>query len=256
MEAKQTFTADDGTKYEVQDDGTLRDVDGRHRKMSMINNGDSRDDRPLTWSEQRDRVQTIEAIGEVPEELRRLWSDLSGNQHAAIRFIERESIDLPESTPGHRPLWVGAALKPKGAVRSVRPRVLYRGVQLDPMVVWGADDRRIYNDPRFPWGCVCRIETAGGPGSGVLVGPRHVLTASHMIDWNSGVASIEVHRAGGMVLATARAETTLSFSRVIDNDSTSLDEDYAVIVCDQRLGDRFGWMGTRTYNSAWDGEDY
>jgi len=29
-----------------------------------------------------------------------------------------------------------------------------------------------------------------------------------------------------------------------------------VIATDQRLGDRFGWMGTRTYDSAWDGEDY
>jgi V8-like Glu-specific endopeptidase len=77
-----------------------------------------------------------------------------------------------------------------------------------------------------------------------------------VIDWNSGVASIEVHRAGGTVQATARAISTWTFTRVTNNDSTTLDEDYAVIVTDQRLGDRFGWMGTRTYDSAWDDEDY
>ncbi len=35
-----------------------------------------------------------------------------------------------------------------------------------------------------------------------------------------------------------------------------MDEDYAVLVTDQRLGDRFGYMGCRTYNSDWDDGNY
>ncbi|MEO8344108.1 MAG: trypsin-like peptidase domain-containing protein [Betaproteobacteria bacterium] len=217
-------------------------------------------DRPLTSSEIRDRRATVEAMmaptEQVPAALRNMWSDLSVNRRAPVQFVERDSVERPGSIAGHRPPWVGASLKPKAAVRRPAPRVVHRGVGLEPMVVWGADDRRVYSDVLYPWVCVCRIETSGGVGSGVIIGPRHVLTASHVIDWNTGAATIEVHRAGGMVLASAQAEATWSYTRVIDNDSTTLDEDYAVIVTDQRLGDRFGFFGVRTYDSDWDDEPY
>jgi V8-like Glu-specific endopeptidase len=261
MKTEKTVTGDDGTKYELQGDGTLRELESC-RQPPIITTCNRSEDRPMKWSEQSDRTQAVEATKEVPEELRRLWSDLSDNHCAAVQRIKRDVNDrqIPTerqiSTLGYRPLWVGTSIKPKSAARIIRPRIHHRGVSLDPLVVWGADERRVYNDTSYPWGCVCRIETAGGQGSGVLVGPRHVLTASHIIDWNSGKASIEVHRAGGTAQATARAERTWSFTQVADNDSTTLDEDYAVIVTDQRLGDRFGWMGTRTYESRWDDEDY
>lgn len=29
-----------------------------------------------------------------------------------------------------------------------------------------------------------------------------------------------------------------------------------VLVTDQRVGDRFGWLGVRTYDSGWDDESY
>lgn len=255
MEAR-IVTTDDGTRYEVQHDGTLKELETLDRQASTTCQCTHADDRPLIWCEQRDRTQTVEAVKEVPEELRQLWSDLSLDKQVAIQRIQRESTEGPGLTTGYRPLWTGAVIKPKPLPRVMKPAVYHRGVALDPLVVWGADDRRAYNDTRYPWGCVCRILTASGQGSGVIVGPRHILTASHVIDWNSGVATIEVHRAGGTVQATARAIRTWTFTRVVHNDVTTLDEDYAVIVTDQRLGDRFGWMGTRTYNSAWDDEDY
>jgi hypothetical protein len=60
----------------------------------------------------------------------------------------------------------------------------------------------------------------------------------------------------GRALATAgathaRAETRVGPGQISDADS---DEDYAVLVLDQRLGDRFGWLGCRTYDSGWDDE--
>jgi V8-like Glu-specific endopeptidase len=45
----------------------------------------------------------------------------------------------------------------------------------------------------------------------------------------------------------------------IEGDSASsnvLDEDYAVLVTNERLGDMFGWLGTREYDSGWDGEAF
>jgi V8-like Glu-specific endopeptidase len=254
MSTKHTVTGDDGTKYELQHDGTLKEVESDGDKPPKTSTDGGRGDRPLTWSEQRDQSTTIEATREVPEELRRLWSDLSVSRPIAVTTIERGADDRPGSTSGHRPLWVGSVLKPRPAPRLSRPRVRHRGVALDPLVVWGADERRIYHDARYPWGCVCRV-LGRGIGSGVLVGPRHVLTASHVVDWNAG-ATIEVHRAGGTVAATAQAVKGYAYTRITENDYTTLDEDYAVLVTEERLGDRFGWMGTRTYDSDWDDEDY
>jgi len=75
------------------------------------------------------------------------------------------------------------------------------------------------------------------------------------VDWNGG-ATIEAHRAGGAVAATAQAVRGWAFTFIDNVGATTVDEDYAVLVTDQRLGDRFGWMGVRTYDSGWDDEDY
>jgi V8-like Glu-specific endopeptidase len=209
----------------------------------------------LTWSELRDRAETVEATEEVPENLRSLWSDLSVRREAAVRTIEKGAEARP--TRPYRPAWVASALKPQSAPRRTPPRLQHRGVPVDPLVVWGADDRRIYDDTRYPWGCVCLIQGSRLTGSGVLVGPRHVLTASHIVDWGGIAETIEVHRAGGTVAATAKTVRRWTFTKISGQPGAeTVDEDYAVLVTDQRLGDRFGSMGVRTYDSAWDDEDY
>ena len=40
-------------------------------------------------------------------------------------------------------------------------------------------------DLGYPWRTVGRLDTAGGWATGVLVGPRHVLTAAHVLPWRS-----------------------------------------------------------------------
>ena len=148
MGTKQTVTGDDGTKYEIQDDGTLRKVEGSSGEPPTISMRDSSHDRPLTWSELRDRTETVEATKEVPEELRGLWSDLSTNRRIAVSTIRRSADERADRTSGHRPPWVGSALKPRAAPRRPRPRVQHRGVPLDPLVVWGADERLVYSDTK------------------------------------------------------------------------------------------------------------
>ena len=116
------------------------------------------------------------------------------------------------------------------------------------------DDRKVYNDWRYPWGLVCRVNGNDGTfGSGVIVGPRHVLTASHVVNWDNLVLTVDVHTFDGVARATAVIDTAGCYTRVTESDGfSSSDEDYAVLVLDQRLGDRFGSMGVRTYNSSWD----
>lgn len=158
--------------------------------------------------------------------------------------------------------WLAGAIKPKKQIMAgeYKPRVQYKGTDLEPLWVLGTDDRRTYSDTRYPWGCVCKINTSAGSGSGVIIGPRHVLTASHVVNWatSAGVnGSVDVHRAGGAVSATTAIVRVLAFTQVTGTIGwTELDEDYAVLTTADRIGDMFGWFGARTYSSSWDDDPY
>lgn len=213
-------------------------------------------DRPFTWSELRDRSEVYDATAEVSAELASLWSDLSVPGDVTVETVEK-GAGPDEAIAPHRPDWVGSALRPRGAERLTPPRLQLRGVPVDPLVIWGDEDRSVYNDTSFPWGCVCLVQGRGSAGSGVIVGPRHVLTASHVVDWGGPAETIDVHRVGGMVQATARTVNRFFFTKIVGEPGyTTVDEDYAVLVTDQRIGDRFGSLGVRTYDSGWDDEPF
>jgi len=72
---------------------------------------------------------------------------------------------------------------------------LRRGKFFDPMrklkkgeymatTIFPPDQRQVFSDTSFPWCTVGRVDVTGGTGSGALVGPRHLLCASHMMTWN------------------------------------------------------------------------
>jgi V8-like Glu-specific endopeptidase len=149
------------------------------------------------------------------------------------------------------------AVKPKNLLDSgLRAGPLKKG-RLRPLTIFNPDDRRSFYDERYPWRCLCKVRTPKGSGSGVLVGPRHVLTASHVIDWTPGWVNIKVLLNGTNFLANASATHVYASVHIQDAANISYsdaDEDYAVLVLNQRLGDQFGWMGTRSYNSKWDEE--
>jgi V8-like Glu-specific endopeptidase len=90
-------------------------------------------------------------------------------------------------------------------------------------------------------------------GCGVLIGPRHVLTASHVIDWRASSDFISLVQ-GGVTLGTASSTHVLSFVQIDDVTYNNADDDYAVIVLATRLGDSFGWFGCKQYDSDWDNE--
>jgi hypothetical protein len=49
--------------------------------------------------------------------------------------------------------------------------------------VFTSDDRRVFQDTSYPWSAFGRCKTDFGPFSGVMIGPRHLLTCNHGIDW-------------------------------------------------------------------------
>lgn len=143
------------------------------------------------------------------------------------------------------------------AVRPRAPRLVRRDEERDetPTTVFAPDGRSTYYDTRYPWRCLVRMtRPSGWSGSGVLIGPRHVLTASHCVDWTPGWLRVDVLYTNGKSLAQAHGTRAYYVQKVNSGNysRTNRDDDYAVIVLDQRLGDRYGWLGTRTYSTSWD----
>ncbi|MBW8172593.1 serine protease [Ornithinimicrobium sp. Arc0846-15] len=160
------------------------------------------------------------------------------------------------------PEWEAVSIKPGRApdFERFKPEVRLGNKPVTPLWVQGTDERRTYSNFSYPWGCICKVIAGGSTGTGVLIGPRHVLTASHVVNWSvpGGVSgAVEVHRAGADVRATSRINRVFAYTRVTGSVGwLELDEDYAVLELDEPLGSRFGWLGTRTYRSRWDGDSY
>jgi V8-like Glu-specific endopeptidase len=132
-----------------------------------------------------------------------------------------------------------------------------------PTTVFTPDERRVFRDTAYPWSTVGLVETNRGAGSGVMIGPRHLLTVSHVIDWE-----VPAPFAADWVKFTPSAyDDDEPFGHAYANhiywyvkeDGDGFitggegQFDYAVVVLDSRMGERTGWMGARSYSDAWDG---
>ena len=160
-------------------------------------------------------------------------------------------------TSSHRPPWIAFAPSPRKLRLGIGPKLTLSGKPVQALgVVPPFDNRRVYSDFSYPWGCVCKIQSGKLSGSGVLIGPRHVLTASHVVDWNAGWATVEVQTFDKKFASGSCVASFHAFTQIGNVSPTTVDEDYAVLTLFDRLGDQFGWIGCRTYDAGWDDKPF
>ena len=171
-----------------------------------------------------------------------------------------EHLDVRELT-GERPRGVPTRFVPREAPPTHRARVKEGDDRDKGGTIFGTDDRYLFQDTSFPWRITGKVRTAGGWGSGTMIGPRHVLTASHVINWNSDgrgavgwVTFTPGYFDGRGPWGEIPVEEVVFWQQApgsLTDDQTAFD--YVVLITGSRIGDTIGYAGARTYDDSWNG---
>jgi V8-like Glu-specific endopeptidase len=130
--------------------------------------------------------------------------------------------------------------------------------------IYPPDDRQVYYPTGYPWHCVGRLfawnDLGAGSwswwGSGVLIGPRHVLTAGHVVPWDGtswGMLFVPAYYDGSSLLgagATSWVSDAWGWDASYRNRLPRGD-DIAVVRLYEPLGDALGHFGSKTYLQEW-----
>lgn len=188
--------------------------------------------------------------------------DFLGDRGATIR----EPLEIVAHHPPH------LALRTRpGALR----RDLRREAQIDAAqfnagkagnqatTVFAPENRLVFNDTSYPWSACGRVDTPGGFGSGVMVGPRHVLTVSHVIQWlsngSAGWVRFRPMFFDGSAPFGEAWGTRVYYKSKVSGPTIDWFEgqyDYVCVVLNRSIGNLTGWMGARGYTDSWDGGRY
>ena len=171
-----------------------------------------------------------------------------------------KKIDPGVSVASFRPEWMDALYHPRlNLQRQFPPMQRMNGQPVNPLIVFGADDRWTFLDSSWPWGLVGKIFTSSGwTGSGVLVGERLVATASHVVPWADAAAGSWWMRFvpayyDGSSLHGSGVESYVSDARGFVNTSNVVGYDWSILRLYNPLGLSLGYFGYNTYSSNWNG---
>jgi V8-like Glu-specific endopeptidase len=130
--------------------------------------------------------------------------------------------------------------------------------------IFGSDDRYLFDDLSFPWRTTGKVRTVGKWGSGITIGPRLVLTASHVVNWtggsDGGVAWLTFTpgyfdgRGPWGEIAATRVIYWEQAPELLTDRQTAFD--YVVLVMEERIGEIVGYPGFRTYHNNWNDGSY
>ncbi|WP_156993945.1 trypsin-like serine peptidase [Pseudonocardia acaciae] len=201
------------------------------------------------------RVRLVADVGVNGLDVAHPYPDMKytavGRERAA-EHLEVTELD------GYRPAAVATTFQPQRAPETHRLRTLAEQAAGPEPTIFGTDDRVVFHDTNYPWRTVGKVRTAGGYGTGAVVGPRHVLTASHVINWSGGSAGWSTFTPGYYDGRGPWGEIGVSevifweqVSGPLSDQQTAFD--YVILITNQRIGDTVGFIGSRTYDAAWNG---
>ena len=163
----------------------------------------------------------------------------------------RRPCRYAEGLEPFRPRWSGVSFAPRAAGLP-SPAVLRRrnGMRVQPEYVFPPDGRQVYYPNSYPWRIVGRIfvwSNASSPswawsGSAGLVSRNAILTASHVVPWNSGsnwkALFVPAYYDGTSLYGASAASWVTSARGYKDHGQG---DDMAVMRLAQPLGD---WLAT------------
>jgi len=179
--------------------------------------------------------------------------------------IEKRRISeeqLTQKLTAYIPDHLGFNATPEERLKSFQTIRLAQSRRRVATTIFGTDNRLVFQDTTYPWSTVGLVQTNRGSGSGVMIGPRHLLTVSHVIDWTApeGYAADWVRFTpsffdGNAPFGESYGVHIYWYVKEDGDGFISGNEgnyDYVVVVLDRRLGETTGWMGARGYNDDWD----
>jgi V8-like Glu-specific endopeptidase len=187
-----------------------------------------------------------------------------GNKSRAFN----KALEIKGELPDHLTLKAEPARLRKELETPRRLSGVVAGKDLEEMgneatTIFLPDNRRVFSDTSFPWCTFGRVDTPLGQSSGVMVGPRHLLTVSHAIQWNSnGTAGWVRFRPSFFNGSAPFGEawgTRVYYKHKVTGPTINWIEgmyDYVCVVLGTRMGNLTGWIGSRGYTDAWDGNAY
>ncbi len=129
--------------------------------------------------------------------------------------------------------------------------------------IFPPDNRVIFQPTSYPWTTCGRVDSPLGQGSGAMVGPRHLLTVSHVIQWNGDGSAGWVRFRPAYYAPSAPFQdawaTRVYFKHKVTGPTIDWIEgmyDYVVCVLDRPIGNWTGWLGGKGYSDSWDGGAY
>ncbi len=186
-----------------------------------------------------------------------------------IKEAQQEFPEFEGNLPDHLPLRVlprrlSAELMVPRRVQAVKALSDLGERPHNATTIFAPDQRYTFNDTAFPWCTVGKIETPGGSASGAMVGPRHVLTCSHAIQWNSNgtagwVKFTPAYFDGSAPFGVAWGTMVYWEGVKVVGPTINRNEgqhDYVCVVLNSRIGELTGWMGSRSWSDDWDDEPY
>jgi V8-like Glu-specific endopeptidase len=189
-----------------------------------------------------------------------------GTQAKAIATLGNKSRTLskPLQSVGFLPEHLGLQTTPSALSREFQLKAAdTRKYGNEATTIFPPDNRRVFNDTRYPWSTCGRVDSPLGSGSGVMIGPRHLLTCAHIVQWNNNNTTGWIRFRPSFFNGSAPFGEAWGVLTYYKNKVTgpTIDwiegmYDYVVVVLNNRIGNLTGYMGARGYTDSWDGGAY